>query len=86
MINASKTNSHKTENMTPTSLMIFFLLFAPFIFVDATAASSVTSSYDHNEHHHDSSMLPLPRQFKEEDYKAIMTNYLTDQGYLRGRK
>lgn len=28
----------------------------------------------------------LLRLFKEEDYEAIMTNYVTDQRYLRGKK
>lgn len=63
---------------------ILILLFAV-VFVDASASSAAPSGGRETDvaPHRDSM---LRRQFNEKDYKAIMTNYRSDQGSLRGRK
>mmetsp|Transcript_27504 Transcript_27504/g.41459 ORF Transcript_27504/g.41459 Transcript_27504/m.41459 type:complete len:157 (+) Transcript_27504:79-549(+) len=68
---------------------LFILLFiAPFIhFVDATAAA--TSVGGRAAHDVDTSAKYQDegtRQFIEKDYLSLMTNYVNDQRYLRGRK
>lgn len=74
--------------MNPT-LFIFYVFAAPVIlFADVTAvATSVGSSaYDVDRTSSVTSPVEEMRQFNEEDYVSLMTNYENDQRYLRGRK
>ena len=78
--------------MTTTLVFIYLFIIAPsFIyFVDATAAATSVGgrSFDVNKalssdtYHQDEDT----RQFIEEDYVSLMTNYENDERYLRGRK
>jgi len=75
--------------MIPTLFILLFI--APFIhFVDATAAA--TSVGGRAAHDVDSSSAKYQdedegtRQFIEKDYLSLMTDYVNDQRYLRGRK
>jgi hypothetical protein len=67
------------------SIFSLLLLLFAVVFVDASASSAAPGGLREIDvaPHHDSM---LRRQFNEKDYKAIMTNYRSDQGSLRGRK
>eukprot|EP00985_Skeletonema_marinoi_P001676 scaffold676_cov137-Skeletonema_marinoi.AAC.6 len=84
----NQSNTKKAEQQKQTMIpTLFILLFiAPFVhFVDATAAA--TSVGGRAAHDVDSSYQDEgTRQFIEKDYLSLMTNYVNDQRYLRGRK
>jgi hypothetical protein len=66
------------------SIFSLLLLLFAVVFVDASASSAPGGLRETDvDPHHDSM---LHREFIESDYKAIMTNYRSDQGSLRGRK
>jgi len=68
-----------------TSIFSLLLFLFVIVFVDASASSTASGGLRETDvdPHHDSM---LHREFIEADYKAIMTNYRSDQGSLRGRK
>ena len=67
-----------------TSICSLLLLLFVAVFVDASASTAPGGLRETDvDPHHDSM---LHREFIESDYKAIMTNYRSDQGSLRGRK
>lgn len=70
--------------MNPT-LFIYYVFAAPFILFADVAAAVAATSVDRTTSSV-TSRVEGTRQFNEEDYVSLMTNYENDQRYLRGRK
>ena len=76
------------QTMIPTLFIYYAFVASFFLFVDVTAAATSVGSaaYDVDKRSSVNSRVEGTRQFNEEDYVSLMTNYDSDQRYLRGRK